>query len=54
MRKMGFTIDSLEDGYGDNSKWKWSFVDLEGRFAATAKNLLNLRTFIAGMDPRSE
>jgi hypothetical protein len=54
MRKMGFTIDSLEDGYGDNSKWKWSFVDLEGRFAATAKNLLNLKTFIAGMDPRSE
>jgi hypothetical protein len=54
MRKMGFTIDSLEEGYGDNSKWKWSFVDLEGRFAATAKNLLNLRTFIAGMDPRSE
>ena len=54
MRKMGFTIDSLKDGYGDNSKWKWSFVDLEGRFAATAKNLLNLRTLIAGMDPRSE
>jgi hypothetical protein len=54
MRKMGFTIDSLEEGYGDNSKWKWSFVDLEGRFAAAAKNLLNLRTFVAGMDPRSE
>lgn len=54
MRKMGFTIDSLEEGYGDNSKWKWSFVDLEGRFAVTAKNLLNLRTFVAGMDPRSE
>jgi len=54
VRKMGFTIDSLEDGYGDNSKWKWSFVELEGRFAAVAKNLLNLKTFIAGMDPRSE
>jgi len=54
VRKMGFTIDSLEEGYGDNSKWKWSFVDLEGRFAAVAKNMLNLRTFIAGMDPRSE
>ena len=54
VRKMGFTIDSLKEGYGDNSKWKWSFVDLEGRFAAVAKNMLNLRTFIAGMDPRSE
>jgi hypothetical protein len=54
VRKMGFTIDSLKEWYGDNSKWKWSFVDLEGRFAAVAKNMLNLRTFIAGMDPRSE
>ncbi len=48
VRKIGFTIDSLEEGYGDNSKWKWSFVELEGRFAAVAKNLLNLKTFIAG------
>jgi hypothetical protein len=54
VRKMGFTIDALEEGYGDNSKWKWSFVELEGRFAAVAKNLLNLRTYVAGMDPRSE
>ncbi len=54
VRKMGFAIDSLEEGYGDNSKWKWSFVEMEGRFAAVAKNLLNLKTFVAGMDPRSE
>jgi hypothetical protein len=54
VRKMGFTIDSLEEGYGDNSKWKWSFVELEGRFAAVAKNMLNLKTLIAGMDPRVE
>ncbi len=54
VRKMGFTIDALEEGFGENSKWKWSFVELEGRFAAVAKNLLNLKTFIAGMDPRVE
>ena len=48
VRKLGFTIDALEDGFGENSKWKWSFVELEGRYAAVAKNLLNLRTFIAG------
>ncbi|MGA2976086.1 MAG: hypothetical protein ABSF77_12315 [Spirochaetia bacterium] len=54
VRKMGFTIDSLEEGFGENSKWKWSFVELEGRFAAVAKNMLNLKTFVAGMDPRSE
>ena len=54
VRKLGFTIDSLEEGFGENSKWKWSFVELKGRFAAVAKNLLNLKTFVAGMDPRSE
>ncbi|MGA2481082.1 MAG: hypothetical protein ABSG63_20250 [Spirochaetia bacterium] len=54
VRKMGFTIDALEEGFGENSKWKWSFVELEGRFAAVAKNLLNLKTFVGAMDPRSE
>ena len=54
VRKLGFTIDSLVEGYGENTKWKWSFVELEGRFAAVAKNLLNLKTFVGGMDPRSE
>ena len=54
LRKIGFAMDSIEEGFGEKSKWKWSFVELEGRFAAVAKNLLNLRTLIAGMDPRSE
>jgi hypothetical protein len=52
VRKLGFTIDSLEEGFGDNSKWKWSFVETEGRFAAICKNLINLKAFVAGMDPR--
>ncbi len=54
VRKLGFAIDSLEDGYGENSKWKWSFVEMEGRYAVVAKNLLNLKTFVTGMDPRVE
>jgi len=52
VRKLGFAIDAIEEGFGDNSKWKWSFVELEGRFTAVARNLLNLKTLIAGMDPR--
>ncbi len=52
VRKLGFAIDSIEEGFGDNSKWKWSFVELEGRFTAVARNLLNLKTLLAGMDPR--
>ena len=53
-RKLGFTIQSVEDDFGDNSKWRWSFVELEGRFATVTKNLINMKTVIAGMDPRVE
>ena len=51
-RKLGFTIHSVEEMFGSNSKWKWSFVELEGRYATVVKNLIDFRTFVAGMDPR--
>ena len=54
MRKLGFSIQSVVEGFGENSKWKWAFVELEGRFAAVAKNLLNLKLLVAGLDPRSD
>jgi hypothetical protein len=53
VRKLGFTIQLIEDTYGDNSKWRWSFVDLEGRFAVVTKNILNMENMIANMDTRS-
>jgi hypothetical protein len=53
VRKLGLAIQLLEDAYGDNSKWKWSFVELEGRFAAVAKNILDLKKVTANTDPRS-
>jgi hypothetical protein len=53
IRKLGLAIQLLEDAYGDNSKWKWSFVELEGRFAAAAKNILDLKKVTANTDPRS-
>jgi hypothetical protein len=52
LRKLGFTIQSVEDDFGDNSKWRWSFVELEGRFAIVTKNMLNMKTLVAGLDPR--
>lgn len=52
LRKLGFAIDSVQEEYGVSSKWRWSFVELDGRFAAISKNLLNLKTFIGKMDPR--
>jgi hypothetical protein len=53
IRKMGLAIQLLENAYGDNTKWKWSFVELEGRYAAVAKNIFNLKTAVINTDPRS-
>ena len=53
IRKIGLAIDLLEQAYGDNSKWRWTFVDLEGRFAATAKNILDLRNAMTNSNPES-
>ena len=32
------SIASVKEGYGDNSRWKWSFVEIEGRFGTISKN----------------
>jgi hypothetical protein len=53
IRKMGLTLDLLEDAYGDNTKWRWVFVELEGRFAAVAKNILEWKKAVANTDPAS-
>ncbi|MCL2765362.1 MAG: hypothetical protein FWD40_08820 [Treponema sp.] len=52
--KMGLAIDLLEQVYGDNSKWRWTFVELEGRFAATAKNIIDLKNVYVYASPGSE
>ncbi|MBN1836909.1 MAG: hypothetical protein JW820_13730 [Spirochaetales bacterium] len=54
VRKLGFAIDSVIEGFGSNSKWRWSFVELAGRYAVITKNLINLKTFLARLDPRVE
>jgi hypothetical protein len=50
LRKFGFSIEALESAYGDNSKWKWSFVEVWGKFAILAKNLLDLKGLPSMMD----
>ncbi|MBN2051596.1 MAG: hypothetical protein JW760_14180 [Spirochaetales bacterium] len=54
VRKLGYSIQAVKDGFGENSKWKWSFVELEGRLATVAKNLLDLKNLVKGLDPRAE
>ncbi len=54
IRKLGFAIQSVKEGFGENTKWRWSFAEIEARFAIVAKNLLDLKTLTAGLDPRAE
>jgi hypothetical protein len=53
IRKTGLALDLLEDAYGDNTKWRWAFVELEGRFAAAAKNILDWKKAVINTDPAS-
>ncbi|MDR1862382.1 MAG: hypothetical protein LBQ67_00525 [Treponema sp.] len=53
VRRLGLAIQLLENAYGDNTKWRWSFVELEGRYTAAAKNLIDLKNAVANTDPRS-
>ncbi|MCL2007873.1 MAG: hypothetical protein FWG77_07270 [Treponema sp.] len=53
IRRAGLVLNLIKDAYGENAKWKWSFVDLEGRYAAVAKNIMNLKTAVANTDPRA-
>lgn len=54
IRKLGLAIRLLVDAYGDNTKWRWTFVELEARFATVAKNILDLKSASKnGLDPHS-
>ncbi|WP_407424962.1 hypothetical protein [Treponema sp.] len=54
IKKLGLAISLLIDAFGDNTKWKWSFVELQGRFATVAKNLIDLKQAVKDyFDPNS-
>jgi len=54
VRKLGLAIRLIMDAYGDNTKWRWAFVELEARFAAVARNIMDLKTATKdGLDPHS-
>ncbi|MDR1955557.1 MAG: hypothetical protein LBQ30_01725 [Treponema sp.] len=53
IRKLGLAIKLLENTYGENSRWKWSFVDMEGRCAAVTKNIFDVKNMVVHRDPRS-
>lgn len=42
-RKLGLAIRLVIDAYGDNTKWRWSFIELQGRLATVVKNMLDMK-----------
>lgn len=43
IRKLGLALDLLVDAFGENSKWKESFVEMRGRHAVVAKNFVDMK-----------
>jgi hypothetical protein len=54
VRKIASVIKKVEERFGPNSKWKWSFVDLESRAATLCKNLTDFKKIQRDQDPRIE
>ncbi|MDH4127295.1 MAG: hypothetical protein OEV44_00975 [Spirochaetota bacterium] len=51
INKLKNTLKLIEDGYGENSKYKWSFVDMQGRYITVFKNFLDYKRLSVN-DPR--
>ncbi len=51
IKRFGFTIDRLKNLSGENSKWKWSLVDLEGSFIRAMKNMVDFPNLIKNLNP---
>lgn len=55
IKKLGLAINLLIEAFGDNTKWQWSFVELQGRYATVAKNLIDMKKACKDyFDPRSQ
>ena len=50
LRKLGFASQSLEEAFGENSKYSASFIEVWGKVAAVGKNLINMKTAVPDMD----
>lgn len=50
----GYIIDYFKYCYGENSKWLQNFIEMEGRFAVVAKNLIDYKSYIKELSPEIE
>jgi hypothetical protein len=54
IRSLQNIVDVVIQRMGEKSKWKWSFVDIQGRIAVIAKNFINFSDIGKSRDPRTE
>ncbi len=52
IQKLGYSLEMLEQSYGANTKWKWSFVDMECRYITILKNMIDWKKVGGNNDPR--
>ena len=52
--KIGYVINITSHYFGESSKWKWSFVDLEEKLTTLLKNIIDLPTLIKGLNPNNQ
>jgi hypothetical protein len=45
LKKIDYDIALVEYNEGENSRFKWTFVELYGRFAAISKNIVNFKQY---------
>lgn len=54
IKKIGYCIDLIKENYGENTKWKWSFVEIDARYAVISKNIFDLKRYQALDDPSED
>jgi hypothetical protein len=54
IQDLSHAIEAVVQRFGEKSKWKWSFVEFDTRFAILAKNIINFKEIQRNRDPRSK
>ncbi len=54
IKELHTLLQKIMEALGESSKWKWSFVELQGRVAVIIKNLINFSDLQKYRDPRKE
>lgn len=54
IKKMSYSFNLVEKSFGENSKWKWSFIEIEARLSVITKNIFDFKRYQRLDDPREE